>query len=132
MGSNGREPNGASPRSTAATQRKNRGRKIMGITRTVLGAVAAAGIARLLAPKETDKIIETAKRAVSRSMPAAKRKARTATKAVGSTTARTAARANTAAKAKVKSVGTKSTRAVKSAVSKTKKAAKHSAREAPK
>ena len=103
----------------------------MGITRTVLGAVAAAGIARLLAPKETDKIIETAKRAVSRSMPA-KRKARTATKAVGSTTARTAARANTAAKAKVKSVGTKSTRAVKSAVSKTKKAAKHSAREAPK
>jgi hypothetical protein len=131
MGSNGWEPNGASPRSTAATQR-NRGRKIMGITRTVLGAVAAAGIARLLAPKETDKIIETAKRAVSRSMTTAKRKPRTATRAVGSTTARTTARANTAAKAKVKSVGKKSTRAEKSAAAKTKKAAKHSARGAPK
>jgi len=36
----------------------------MGITRAVIGAVAAAGVARLLAPRETDRAVKAVKGAV--------------------------------------------------------------------
>ncbi len=50
----------------------------MGITRAVIGAVAAAGVARLLAPKETGEVVEGAKRAVAAGARTAKRKMKAA------------------------------------------------------
>ena len=55
----------------------------MGITRAILGAVAAAGVARLLAPAETKKVMKTAERTVRAGAKAAKRKAVSMTKAAG-------------------------------------------------
>jgi hypothetical protein len=55
----------------------------MGITRAILGAVAAAGVARLLAPAETDKVVKTAGRAVRAGAKAVERKALSMTKAAG-------------------------------------------------
>ena len=55
----------------------------MGITRAILGAVAAAGVARLLAPAETKKVMKTAERTVRGGAKAAKRKAVSMTKAAG-------------------------------------------------
>jgi len=62
----------------------------MGITRAVLGAVAAVGIARLLAPKETKMVMKTAERTVRDGVKAAKRKAISTTKVAGSTSPRKA------------------------------------------
>ena len=55
----------------------------MGITRAVLGAVAAAGVARLLAPKETDEVVKAAGRAVRSGARAVERKAMSMTRAAG-------------------------------------------------
>jgi hypothetical protein len=71
----------------------------MGITRAVLGAVAAAGVARLLAPHETDEVVKTAKRAVSAGAKSASRKMKAAMpkakKAAAKTTRKVAAKAKT-------------------------------------
>jgi hypothetical protein len=83
----------------------------MGITRAVLGAVAAAGVARLLAPKETDEVVKTAGRAVRSGAKAVERKAMSMTRATG----------------KVKS---KKTSKVPAVSGKPKKAAKRSKRKA--
>jgi hypothetical protein len=72
----------------------------MGIARTVLGAVAVAGVARLLAPTETKKIMKTAERTLRVGAKAAKRKAVSVTKAAGVTKSRK--RAKTAPKRKMK------------------------------
>jgi ElaB/YqjD/DUF883 family membrane-anchored ribosome-binding protein len=50
----------------------------MGITKAVLGAVAAAGVARLLAPNETEKVMKSAKRAVGAGATTAKRRMKAA------------------------------------------------------
>jgi len=72
---------------------------IMGITRAVIGAVAAVGIARLLAPKETKMVMKTAERTVRDGVKAAKRKATSMTKAAGSASPRkTAGKVRKAAK----------------------------------
>ena len=79
--------------------------QIMGITRAVLGMVAAAGVARLLAPAETKKIVNTAERTVRAGAKAVKRKATSMTKAVaiakpGKKTAKTASKGKTKVVAK--------------------------------
>ena len=53
----------------------------MGITRAVLGVVAAVGVARMLAPGETKKAVKTAERSVRAVAKAAKREAASMTKA---------------------------------------------------
>ena len=71
----------------------------MGITRAVLGAVAAVGIARLLAPAETKRVMKTAERTVRAGAKAAKRKGISMTKAAGSASPRkTTAKVRKAAK----------------------------------
>jgi hypothetical protein len=68
--------------------------EIMGITRAVIGAVAAAGVARLLAPKQTEEVVEGAKRAVAAGTRTASRKMKAAmprTKAAAAKTAKKAA-----------------------------------------
>jgi len=60
----------------------------MGITRAVLGAVAAAGIARLLAPKETKMVMKTAERTLRSGVRAAKRKATSMSSAAASASQR--------------------------------------------
>lgn len=84
----------------------------MGITRAVLGAVAAAGVARLLAPHETDKVVQSAKRAVSAGATSAKRKMKAAMprtkKAAGKTAKKTVAKAKTAVRKAPKRAARKS------------------------
>ena len=70
----------------------------MGITRALIGAVAAAGIARLLAPAETDKAVRSAKRAIGTGTKAAKRKAASVAKSAGMTATRKSSRTKTAAR----------------------------------
>lgn len=70
----------------------------MGITRALIGAVAAAGIARLLAPAETDKVVKSAKRAIGTGTKAAKRKAASVAKSAGMTATRKSSRTKTAAR----------------------------------
>jgi sensor c-di-GMP phosphodiesterase-like protein len=55
----------------------------MGITKAVLGAVVAAGVARLLAPTETKRVMKTAGRTVRAGAKAVERKAKSMTKAAG-------------------------------------------------
>jgi hypothetical protein len=71
----------------------------MGITRAVIGAVAAAGVARLLAPKQTEEVVEGAKRAVAAGTRTASRKMKAAmprAKNAGKTVKKAAAKAKTA------------------------------------
>jgi hypothetical protein len=72
----------------------------MGITRAILGAVAAAGVARLLAPAETKRVMKTAERTVRAGAKAAKRKAVSMTEAAGM--AKPRKKAMTASKGKTK------------------------------
>lgn len=95
----------------------------MGITRAVIGVVAAAGVARLLAPKQTDEIIESAKRAVSSGTKVAKRKAASMTKAA----TRAAPKAASKAKKTARKTATKMAAKMKSPA-KTRKGAKRPAR----
>jgi hypothetical protein len=60
----------------------------MGITRALLGAVAAAGVVRLLAPTETKRVVKTAGRAVRSGAKAVQNKATSMTKAAGKTKSR--------------------------------------------
>jgi hypothetical protein len=80
------------------------------MAKAILGAIAAVGVARLLAPKETTEMMETAKRAVARGVTRAKRTASAAvdeaeamgmprTKAASRTSARKSSRPRTARKA---------------------------------
>jgi hypothetical protein len=70
----------------------------MGITRTVLGVVAAAGVARLLAPHETDAVVKSAKRAVTAGAKSASKKMKAAMPKAKK--AATSARKKTVGKAK--------------------------------
>jgi hypothetical protein len=54
----------------------------MHIIKAVLGLIAAVAIARLIAPEQTDEMIENAKRAVSAGANSAKRRASTMADAV--------------------------------------------------
>jgi hypothetical protein len=72
----------------------------MGITRVVLGAVAAAGVARLLAPTETKKVIKSAKRAVASRAASVKRKAASMAKPMKAMGTKTVKRASAIAKKK--------------------------------
>jgi len=100
----------------------------MGIGRTILGAVAAAGVARLLAPKQTEEVVEGAKRAVSRTMKRVKREAA----ATRTAATRTAGRSRKTAAAKVKATtGSKSADRMKTAA-KTRKAPTRATRKAAK
>ena len=47
----------------------------MRFAKTILGAIAAIGVARLLAPKQTDDAVESAKRVVARGVKEARRRA---------------------------------------------------------
>ncbi|MEJ0013750.1 MAG: hypothetical protein WDM94_14260 [Bauldia sp.] len=75
----------------------------MGITRAVLGAVAAAGVARLLAPHQTDEVVKGAKRAVAAGAKSAERRMKAvmpkakkaASKAAAGTRKKVAAKAKT-------------------------------------
>ncbi len=81
----------------------------MGITRAVLGAVAAAGVARLLAPHETDKVVKSAKRAVSAGAASAKKKMKAAMprakKAAAGAKKKTVAKARTAVRKAAQATG---------------------------
>jgi hypothetical protein len=74
----------------------------MGITRAVLGAVAAAGVARLLAPHETDKVVKSAKRAVSAGAKSASKKMKAAMPRTAKSATKTAKKAATKAKRTVR------------------------------
>jgi hypothetical protein len=95
----------------------------MGITRAVIGAVAAAGVARLLAPKQTERAIEAVKEGVSAGLHSAE-------DTMGMTPKRSrsaAARVKAGASRTMKAGASRAKRAVKSATSKTKTAAKKAA-----
>ena len=77
----------------------------MGITRTVIGVVAAAGVARLLAPKETDRAVKAVKGTVGKGVRSVGREA------------------EALMPARAKAAASRTKRAVKSGASKTAKAA---------
>ena len=85
----------------------------MGITRAVIGAVAAAGVARLLAPKETKQVMKSAKRAVSAGAISVKRKAASMAKPAKASAKRAVSRAASKAKAATRKVTKASSKARK-------------------
>ncbi len=88
----------------------------MGIARVVIGAVAAAGVARLLAPRQTERAVEAVKDGMSAGLHTVEGKIGTAPKS-----ARTAgARVKAAASRTAKAATSRTKRAAKAAVSKTK------------
>jgi hypothetical protein len=94
----------------------------MGITKAVIGAVAAAGVARLLAPKQTERAIEAVKEGVSAGLHTAEDMMGMAPKGSRAATARV----KTGAPRTMKAGASRAKRAVKSA-SKTKNAVKKAA-----
>ena len=74
----------------------------MGITRAVLGAVAAAGVARLLAPTETKRVMKSAGRTVRAGAKAVQDKAMAITKATGKAKPRKTATARSVSKETMK------------------------------
>lgn len=92
----------------------------MGITRAVIGAVAAAGVARLLAPKQTERAMEAVKEGVSAGLHSAEDAMSGMPKRARSASARVKAGASRTMKA----TATRTKRAAKTAARKTKSAAK--------
>ena len=82
----------------------------MGITRALIGAVAAAGVARLLAPHETDAVVKSAKSAVSSIATTPKRKQRSTTGAAKTSSRKTSSRKTKPAKSARKPTTTTKTK----------------------
>jgi gas vesicle protein len=68
------EPYPHSLRLTSDLGFSNRGKRKMRLAKLILGAIAAFGVARLLAPKETQDVVDNARRALQRGIGVAKEK----------------------------------------------------------